>query len=634
MATLAASPKLNTAKVIIPNEWLSWLVGIKKVPYCYTFNLKTDKDLTRKVTPVNISKEDIARLKQLLSVINSMKDAKYGMQEEILQVEETTDEDTEAEDTEEEREDEKQDKDKKEKEEKKEHSVTPTREKLGISEPKKINSTEEKDFQNENTIEKGPEPKISEEARMNPQSTTGREAVSTTKIEKALKQVKHTKLPKELKLRLNFFKETVDILYYPDVESISTLVIPDPMLGIRSVRLIINHKSTLKPNQFEEKERLFKKGLIQFSQFKNTCLEERYVLPAEMTWNILIRMGIACPLERDEDNFATLCFIPCLIGDDTQTGFKEKADEIVRSPASLCVRYIFNKNTAASHGAYFKILKNFTECFPWKSGWELKLCYSQKVELRQLGMVGGVYGVLHWTNPEDTAMDPEEYEFMLLEHETTYPDLDEAKSNRSTCHALHRDIQVHLMSPGGKQSKSMINILQKLDERFTQGLPECPIYLACKKCPMESNLGFPLENGFRPKNRETCRSLVSNKPEHKIDYDFLMLWLKPFNLNDFLKSGIKSIEKWPFHRVKKDIKIGDQIWIYRDSTSNKWNPIASNNPYAHVVVVVSVGEVIEVVHVVKNSRFWKGFCMGTIKKVPIEEVPIGDEDLGNYSCIL
>ena len=348
-----------------------------------------------------------------------------------------------------------------------------------------------------------------------------------------------------------------------------------------------------------------------------------------MTWNILIKLEIACPLEYDEKNFATICLIPCLISDNTESKFKDKANEIMKSSASLCVRYIFDKNTAASHGAYFKMLKNFTESFTWNTGWKLELCFSQKVELRQLGMVGGANGLLKWTNTEDTAMVPEMYEFMLMEHETTYPDDYDDESKSSVTHALHRDIQVHLMSRSGQLSKSMINILQKLDMRFSQSLPECQVYLSCKKCPMETNLGFPLERGFRPEsNFSTCKSLVKNKPKHELDC--MELWLRPFNLEDFLENGIHSIERKPFHQVKKDIKIGDQIWVYRDSTNTQCNPIASKNPYAHVVVVVGVGEKIEVVHVAKNKSIWKGFCMGTIKKVPIESV-ICEDDKGKFS---
>ena len=240
-------------------------------------------------------------------------------------------------------------------------------------------------------------------------------------------------------------------------------------------------------------------------------------------------------------------------------------------------------------------------------------------------MVGGAYGLLHWTNSEDIALDRETYEFMLIEHETTFA---EDKSTTSMTHALHRDIQVHLMSRSGQLSKSMINILQTLDASFSQGLPECQVYLACKKCPNNTTMGFPLAEGFRPKpDFNTCISEYDHE-EHELDC--MELWFKPFNLEDFLENGIELIEKRPFLQLKKDIKIGDQLWVYRNPTSTKCNPVASQNPYAHVVVVVSVGKVVEVVHVAKNPGILKGFCMGTIKKVPIETV-IGDEDEGNFT---
>ena len=184
--------------------------------------------------------------------------------------------------------------------------------------------------------------------------------------------------------------------------------------------------------------------------------------------------------------------------------------------------------------------------------------------------VGGAYGFLNWTNQEDMAMDVEKYEFMLLEHETDFDD------ESPMTHPLDRDIQVHLMSRSGQLSKSMINILQMLNKRFFQSLPECQVYLACKKCPIHTSDGFrlKLEEGFylKPNFKKTCRE------GHELDC--MKLWIEQLNFEQVLENGIKLSEKRPFHQMKKEMKTGDQLLNYSDSTSKPCNPGASSTPYA------------------------------------------------------
>ena len=66
------------------------------------------------------------------------------------------------------------------------------------------------------------------------------------------------------------------------------------------------------------------------------------------------------------------------------------------------------------------------------------------------------------------------------------------------------------------------------------------------------------------------------------------------------------------------------LMIYRDAKTTSCNPVASMMPYAHVVVYVGNNEV---VHVDKDKGCCTGILMGTIKKVPIEDV-IKPDDQG------
>ena len=71
------------------------------------------------------------------------------------------------------------------------------------------------------------------------------------------------------------------------------------------------------------------------------------------------------------------------------------------------------------------------------------------------------------------------------------------------------------------------------------------------------------------------------------DYVGLRLDLRPRprdpeTLHEFLKDGIKKIEKRPFREIEGELQVGDQIWIYRDRRSNPCNPVALLMPYVHL----------------------------------------------------
>ena len=100
---------------------------------------------------------------------------------------------------------------------------------------------------------------------------------------------------------------------------------------------------------------------------------------------------------------------------------------------------------------------------------------------------------------------------------------------------------------------------------------------------------------------------------------------KVATLHEFLKDGIQKIEKRPFRELEGNLKVGDQIWIYRDRRSNPCNPVAVMMPYAHVAVYVGEEDgQKKVVHVTKASV---GIMTATIKKVSVNNV-INPDDQG------
>ena len=100
---------------------------------------------------------------------------------------------------------------------------------------------------------------------------------------------------------------------------------------------------------------------------------------------------------------------------------------------------------------------------------------------------------------------------------------------------------------------------------------------------------------------------------------------KIFSIDAFLKDGIEQVEKTSFKELRPSLKVGDQVWIFRNKKANCASRIM---PYAHVTVYVGEDKV---VHVTKNWNYCAGgLMMGTIKKVPIGRV-IKDDDQGEHN---
>ena len=95
-----------------------------------------------------------------------------------------------------------------------------------------------------------------------------------------------------------------------------------------------------------------------------------------------------------------LMMIPCLISDSMEEELHEKEKEFKAHDEVLCVRYLFDRNSSTI-GLYHKFLEVFTRSFLWReNGGDFSAAFSQKVESRKLGCVGGAYGTVRWSTHE------------------------------------------------------------------------------------------------------------------------------------------------------------------------------------------------------------------------------------------
>ena len=97
--------------------------------------------------------------------------------------------------------------------------------------------------------------------------------------------------------------------------------------------------------------------------------------------------------------------------------------------------------------------------------------------------------------------------------------------------------------------------------------------------------------------------------ENLLNVDKSELGLQPFAASDIKKDMLS--EKLP---------LGEQVWIFHDSTTNPCNPVARFNTYAHVVVYVGPHNgVHEVVHI-GSASLTRGLMKAKIRRQNVEDV--------------
>ena len=88
--------------------------------------------------------------------------------------------------------------------------------------------------------------------------------------------------------------------------------------------------------------------------------------------------------------------IPCLINDLMEAEVNEIEREFSAHEEVLCLRYLFDWNSSTI-GLYHKFLEVFTQTCLWReSEGDFRMAFSQNVESKTLGCIGGVYGTIRW----------------------------------------------------------------------------------------------------------------------------------------------------------------------------------------------------------------------------------------------
>ena len=296
-----------------------------------------------------------------------------------------------------------------------------------------------------------------------------------------------------------------------------------------------------------------------------------------------------------------------------------------RSQNSVCLIYEFNRDVSTVW-MFYRLLESFTKTFFGENGGTFDLAYSQKVENRHLGTVGGIQGTLRWTNnSKDGVQQPELFSFLLLEYESTVDVLDQEQMP----FALNRGVKLHVQPRDGDLREDVLSILEKTDNAFSPHLGEkVQRSIACKKCQDNNVAGyFTVQAGIHLVSKENRCS----EQEHFLDQRIIELMTKkqkPFEMKNLLDVEKSQLGAQPFgtSEIREDmlsgkLKRGEQIWILHDSSSSPCNPVARVNAYAHVVIYVgrTGGDVHEVVHIT-NAYWTRGLMKAKIKKQNVEEV--------------
>ena len=356
----------------------------------------------------------------------------------------------------------------------------------------------------------------------------------------------------------------------------------------------------------ENVQDLLKRGCLSFNVFSEVYEKEEQGFCARDAWLFMKQLGLAFPIENtnpedDEDDDETV-MIPCLIKDAMEERMKQREKAMEASNNSICFMYEFDRNTTTLC-VYSRLLEVFTKTFFGKNGGSFDMAYSQKIEKRRLGTVGGIQGTLRWTNSKSCIQEPKVYSFLLLEHENTVDALD--LDLQSQPFAISRGVKFHIQHREEELTEDIFSIAEDMDEAFRPHLPEVQRSMSCKKCLDLGRPGyFPVDEGFKLKtNNQIC-----SEKEHPFDNKLTALLRKkqePFKMKNLVNVDKSTLDLMPFEdsAIMKDmlsgkLEPGQQIWIYHDSQTNPCNLIARFNTYAHVVIYIGErNQKHEVVHI-------------------------------------
>ena len=440
-----------------------------------------------------------------------------------------------------------------------------------------------------------------------------------TKKRKHQAGIQMDEVSQEMSTILDYFVNEGEILWYKDKEALRETLITRPMDLVKSLRTIITHKAANKfPTSFQARRSdIRERGLLTFSDFREVYNSETFL--AKETWEFIVQLGLGIPLQETKED--KLIMIPCLINETMEPMVNKIERDLDKDEEAMCVRYLFDRN-CSTIGLYHKFLEIFSRMFLWgKNGGDIGLAFSQKVEGKKLGCVGGVQGTIKWLTKG--MRDPEPFTFLILEYETGF--MSDDSDDTIKPFSVERGLRIYLKPKSGKATGVIFDIFKKLDKEFSPVLSMVQRSLSCKECQQGQNGGFfYLNPGIElTSTSRRCEPQLQHEPKEQV-----INLLKESKGKDLINletlmaqdKSLLGLEPFESSRIKRDMEEGlldpgHQIWIYHDSDTDPWNPVARLNKYAHVMIYIGVTEAMvssagrteihEVVHVSASKGFGK-----------------------------
>ena len=452
-------------------------------------------------------------------------------------------------------------------------------------------------------------------------------------VTKVRRGIQTDEVMKAMSTILTYFVNEGEVLWYKEREDLCNILITRPMDLVKSLRTIITHKAAKRFQgvKFEQRKRDIQEiGLLSFTDFQEIYSSQAF--PAKETWDFIAQLGLGIPVQKSKDE--KLMMIPCLINDSMEAEVNEIESEFSSHEETVCLRYLFDRNSSTI-GLYHKFLEVFTQAFLWReNGGDFRVAFSQKVESKKLGCVGGVHGTIRWITTG--IQQAEIFNFLILEYETAFGCEDHNGTPKPF--SRNRSVRIMIKPKKGEITSAVFEIFRRIDKEFSPYLTDVHRSLSCKECQKSQTDGsFCLDKGIELTSTE--RPCTHNRrhdpPERIVQLLEKSGGKKPFSLDTLMaqKKSALGLEPFGSSQIKKDmeegvLEPGHQIWIYHDSETDPWNPVARMNKYAHVVIYTGMQEVVngketteihEVVHVSKSSVV-KGLMKGKIRREEVMRV--------------
>ena len=260
----------------------------------------------------------------------------------------------------------------------------------------------------------------------------------------------------EITTILTYLSHSKELLWFPTIEPIKELIIPNIEVLIRSMRLVINHnfagaEMDRAKNDYEQMGVLTFKDFQTIFQNKTKERTNEY-LDIITTWKMIKNLGGGCPLNQEANGDVTQekLLFPFLSKKETKVAIANKEKDMLTNPKSICLEYTFDHNSASTN-AFYRIVQQMMSCLN-NNQVEVIQTFSQRAEDCNLGSTRGIRGSLVWPG----FGEGNNYDFLLQEH---------LKSEG--IFASRRCIRICVApSPEEEKQNQVYKILEKIDNVF------------------------------------------------------------------------------------------------------------------------------------------------------------------------